>query len=1142
MKKRTNKPEFPALKTLALLGLAVLALCLTACPNVSNSDDKPNQQPEPEPDWVTISFVTNSNSTSWEHFVVRQPSRGELNAFWSYFDYRKYPENNPNDNYSDFGLIFMGWYLDADLTQPAEFIDINNIDDLSPEEKSFIESFLYPEEPNYYRFFRPENDTTFYGRWDYDADFRFKVGFGNVRDFNYSQTSDWLDTVSFLDEYEYSVYEFQLVPPGERVFEPVPFLSPWYPYFHFAGWYLREVEWIEGELNSKYTPWNFSLDTVPPIPIITDLATQRSDICIVAMWRQEAPVRFSDWRPRPGQSYTFFNTDKIETDVWVIQGEKVPQPESVTIDGSYFLGWYTGWTYDYDNGNIIIPSGKRWDFENDIFDLNEYGTLNLTLYGIWGDLPLGNWSVGFNANQGYPAPADLYVEYNSLVPEPEPMTRTGHTFDGWYTEPEFTNQWDFDTEPLTESITLHAKWDAHTYTIIYDKNHVDATGEMTPSEHTYDFNKNLNYNEFVRTGYNFNGWSLQPDGSGTVYANGQNALNLTDEPNGEVTLYARWSVVSYSITYDKNALNATGTTYNSTHNWYAGKALNTNAYSYTGYTFISWNTLPDGTGQGFANNEIVSNLTLEPTLTLYAQWCPNAYTIVYDRTTGTGTQMPNSSHTYNEPKALNANTYTKAGYIFGEWASSAGGASPRYSDGQEVVNLSAQNGATVTLYAYWVSRCTVTFDSRNGSANTTQTVDPGEKIEDPGIPTRPGWTFIGWCRFQSNPDSKWDFDNDTLNSNITLYAVYEWGTDWPIKQLDYLQSYIKWGPQSWDEELERTCIYLAAILNDPSVPNRISWKALLNSTTAEGKYVNLDISQSYGSSDPDGGLNNSGVFDLMNAYSIDPHDLRIAKLTLPTQATTLANTNYTLFTLLSCRIIEGENIIVIGNNALRSALDLRSAIFPNVTQIGDDAFNFCYFLPSVDFPNVTQIGDRSFYNCYRASSIQLPNVTKIGDEAFRGCTILRTVNFPKATQVGAYAFRECSELESASFGGNYTSPNLTIGNSAFYGCTNLESLYIYNVTSIGTGAFASTGGKKLDILMGPIAPKLGISLFSGITSQTKSITVFVDESSTPSGYGTIPSHETSPYTGWRLGFRGMGWDGTKILDGTENKLIYLAIW
>ena len=54
MKKRTNKPEFQALKPLALLGLAILALCLTTCTNVSNSDNKPNF----EPDWVTISFVT----------------------------------------------------------------------------------------------------------------------------------------------------------------------------------------------------------------------------------------------------------------------------------------------------------------------------------------------------------------------------------------------------------------------------------------------------------------------------------------------------------------------------------------------------------------------------------------------------------------------------------------------------------------------------------------------------------------------------------------------------------------------------------------------------------------------------------------------------------------------------------------------------------------------------------------------------------------------------------------------------------------------------------------------------------------------------------------------------------------------------
>jgi uncharacterized repeat protein (TIGR02543 family) len=45
------------------------------------------------------------------------------------------------------------------------------------------------------------------------------------------------------------------------------------------------------------------------------------------------------------------------------------------------------------------------------------------------------------------------------VSEPTAPTRTGYVLVGWFKEAAFTNEWDFETDIVTESITLYAKWE-----------------------------------------------------------------------------------------------------------------------------------------------------------------------------------------------------------------------------------------------------------------------------------------------------------------------------------------------------------------------------------------------------------------------------------------------------------------------------------------------------------------------------------------------------------------------------------------------------------------------------------------------------------------------------------------------------------
>ena len=57
--------------------------------------------------------------------------------------------------------------------------------------------------------------------------------------------------------------------------------------------------------------------------------------------------------------------------------------------------------------------------------------------------------------------------------------------------------------------------------------------------------------------------------------------------------------------------------------------LNANKFTRTGYTFAGWNTKADGSGTAYTAAQKVKNLTDTNggTVTLYAQWTPNTYTV-----------------------------------------------------------------------------------------------------------------------------------------------------------------------------------------------------------------------------------------------------------------------------------------------------------------------------------------------------------------------------------------------------------------------------------------------------------------------------------------------------------------------------------
>ncbi len=120
----------------------------------------------------------------------------------------------------------------------------------------------------------------------------------------------------------------------------------------------------------------------------------------------------------------------------------------------------------------------------------------------------------------------------------------------------FTDGSEFATPKTLATVRVRAvrafKSPAATYTVRYDSN--GATGGVVPAVdwNHYEAGENAtvrtNSGGLVRTGHNFAGWNTADDGSGTDYAE---SSTLTMGADNQV-LYAKWTPVSYSVTYSGN--------------------------------------------------------------------------------------------------------------------------------------------------------------------------------------------------------------------------------------------------------------------------------------------------------------------------------------------------------------------------------------------------------------------------------------------------------------------------------------------------------------------------------------------------------------------------------------------------------------
>lgn len=479
--------------------------------------------------------------------------------------------------------------------------------------------------------------------------------------------------------------------------------------------------------------------------------------------------------------YTLLGWSENPTDTTVDASGTVGTTVTITEDKTYYAIWEANPTeiVFYPNGGNIIVNGEQ--------------TNEKTQY-------ITRYESTINNNVSELAPS-----------------RQGYTFEGWYTSENGgsqvygtngkgiigTNYWDEEGKWIytLNSLKLYARWKEKTYTITFDANGGNITENTKEVVYNSTKNNNVSSLDPTKTGYIFNGWYTERTEGIQVYKNnGSSNANSNTFWNSnnqwvytdDITLYAQWTPITYTITYNGNG-STSGSTPQSSHTYDEAKKLTENGFERTGFEFVGWSTQATGSKQ-YSNSESVVNLSSQngSKITLYAVWKEEEYTITFNANGGTiqedTKKVVYSSTQNNDVSALNP---TKTGYIFSGWYTSTSGGIQVYgSNGKCNVNANGYWTSSkqwiytdnITLYAQWTA---ITYQIIfNGNGNTSGIMTNMEckygaiySLSANGF-KKDGYEFIGWATSANGEvvyQNQQEISNlSTINgTEINLYAKWK---------------------------------------------------------------------------------------------------------------------------------------------------------------------------------------------------------------------------------------------------------------------------------------------------------------------------------------------------------------------------------
>ena len=639
-------------------------------------------------------------------------------------------------------------------------------------------------------------------------------------------------------------------------------------------------------------------------------------------------------------------------------------------------------------------------------------------------------TVTFNTNGGALEQDSQRVADGGFAKQPNPNpAKDDYGFGGWFTDNEtFADKWDFESDTVTQNITLYAKW-VELFTVTFNAN---GGALEQDSQRVADggFAKQPNPNP-AKDDYGFGGWFTDNE----TFANEWDFEN--DIVTGNITLYAKW-VELFTVTFNANG----GALEQSSQRVIDGgfaKQPNPNPAK-DDYGFGGWFT----DNETFADKWDFENEIVTGNITLYAKWVEalTDVSLVSSYLAGkTGTKESPAAL----PLAINLGTMAT-----GTW--------------QQLLDAVAAAGKYVELD---LSACTMSGAVFNPNFNTATGKD---KIVSIILP--------------NTAESTSDGDDDGFNANKkAAFANFTALKSFSGAGLTSIGKYAFYNSDSL------VSVNLNAAEGNGSIGRYAFYDCDSLAEVTLGAGFDSVGEYAFENCDKLAAVNLSEGVSSIGAYAFRYCD-SLTEITLPEGLSSIGNlafqdcSNLSAVTLPASAIIAGSafdkcpllaSFTVTGNGALRAAEGgkalLRNnelVLYPSasgsitlseeITSIGASVFQNCAGLTSVTLPeSLTSIGGYAFRYCGSLTVINLPaELTSIGDRAFESCVGLTNIVMPgELISIGEYAFAQCGGLAEISLSGKLSS----IGNYAFWNCNNLtEAILPANVASIGNCAFQDCTG------------------------------------------------------------------------------------
>lgn len=441
-------------------------------------------------------------------------------------------------------------------------------------------------------------------------------------------------------------------------------------------------------------------------------------------------------------------------------GQTVEHGKNATVTASRKTGYkFDGWY----NGSTKVTSTNPYTFAP---------TANITLTAKWAINTVSDTIKISPSGGGTVNPNPVTGQENTAI-STTATPATGYNFKHWrYNDSSASGGYsESTTNPLKITITgkrdITAVFELKSYTVTWNAN----GGTVSPASVSKTHGSTLGTlptptrAATAEYSYTFAGWFTA--------ASGGTQISSTTTVTGNVTYYAHWTATKRSYTATFNG-NGGGTPSPSTITKTYGSELGTlPTCSRTGYIFLGWYTASSG------GTKISSTTKITGTVTYYAQWSINSYTLTYNVNGGNAVSPASKSVQYGSaygtlptPTKSSDAEYT---YTFAGWYTSASG-------GTQVTANTTMGAGNTTIYAHWTATrrsYTINYQTTYGSLNrTSQSVAYGSKgsctLTMPDNTAEFTYTFVGWYTAANGGGTKvgseLTLETPAIKGTVTYYA------------------------------------------------------------------------------------------------------------------------------------------------------------------------------------------------------------------------------------------------------------------------------------------------------------------------------------------------------------------------------------